>query len=88
MVCTCGGGRGTTSGVAGFFRAGVATATMTVVTTSLNISLAQMLQKCTQTGRAPDSRFEGRFRFLVALMPVRDLHVYAKHLFGAAKLTP
>jgi hypothetical protein len=27
----------------------------------------------------------GRFRFLVALVPVRDLRVYAKHLFGAAK---
>ena len=30
------------------------------------------------------SRFDGRFRFLVALVPVRDLCVYAKHLFIAA----
>jgi hypothetical protein len=29
--------------------------------------------------------FDGRFRFLVALVPVRDLRVYAEHLFGAAK---
>src|SRR5262245_49386683 len=36
-------------------------------------------------GDAPDSVLDGRVRFLVALVPVRDLRVYAKHLFGAAK---
>src|SRR5262245_45605906 len=63
--------------------AGVASATMTVATTSLNISPSQMVRKCTrvQTDRAV-SHFDGRFRFLVALVAVRDLCVYAKHLFG------
>ena len=39
-----------------------------------------------QTGLRAASPFDGRFRFLVALVSVRDLRVYAKHLFGAAKV--
>jgi len=31
------------------------------------------------------SRFDGRFRFLVALAAVRDLFICAKHLFAAAR---